>query len=635
MKVDIYKKFIIILPYFMILSIIIGVFIGYFVLKNFEYVSSGLMYASIILFSIFLFKKMDIQDLNELKLFKFKKVQLNLIFWILYIINIISLLTFSIREPFFHLILLFLYVVIFLLIFNKDKSVNSILIKISLIMISQIYYTTLLSSYYFGWTDILSHVNIIKLVLNLGNVVPPSFDSNYSFFPLYHILFSINSTLLNFDVPSSIFLIAAPIFTISLFFLFKIYLGIIDNVELALFGIFVYSAEINVVFFGKYFVTRVLAFICFIILFYFMMRIAQETSLRNKIHFFSLFFLISVFLILVHQISILIIIFLLSTLLLCEILAQTRYKTVKFSYILILTTIFLAYWFYEALIFTEDLFNLRFKTILSEQPILLEDISQSSNIFLKMINNINPLIALFFIFLAILSIIWIKRNSFVLAVGIFSFITLALYIPSPLHIFWQSMMLLHFERFLLFLSPFMMFLMGYGVIMLLQFSNKKGKNFKFFSISVIILIMVIFIISGMGLLNFKEYSERDSFNEAELISFNYVFEKIPYGSNIYSDYYIASYFYLKKNSQSRIDGFPFYITKPIHKIQELKEIEGTIIFPQKQFLSSGLIFSKGSELDPEGGTYSFYPTNLNTEEYFKIKYRKNNIYSNNFILLFQ
>jgi hypothetical protein len=167
----------------------------------------------------------------------------------------------------------------------------------------------------------------------------------------------------------------------------------------------------------------------------------------------------------------------------------------------------------------------------------------------------------------------------------------------------------------------MALMMAWGIWVVLKYFEQNKIPVKIMSFF-IFFILLIFFCSSNGLIYYKEIpSTRLSFNKDDLMGFNFVEKNIPPYSNIISDFYSSRYLTQRKYT---ID----------ENINNLFLSRGYVVFPKKQFLTNGLEFYGGSELNPAGGKYSYLPSGENIRVLYWGLYSKDQIYSSNSLGIF-
>lgn len=218
-------------------------------------------------FVIFIYrKKVSLQDIDVFPSLNMKS--LTYLFSIFYIGSLISLLLSPGNRPWYYFIfILLLYLSVFLQIFSEKVNPSVILIETFFIMINLTYSVTLNYDFYFGTTDILPHVFMSEFTATSGQLIPPSL-SDYAYFPLYHILIAEASELLNIGTKVSLFVITAPIYAVTIIFLYYLFNYITNNRQISLLSAVLFSASSIVLYYGANVITRTMAFVAFVILLY-------------------------------------------------------------------------------------------------------------------------------------------------------------------------------------------------------------------------------------------------------------------------------------------------------------------------------------------------------------------------------
>jgi hypothetical protein len=258
-----------------------------------------------------------------------------------------------------------------------------------------------------------------------------------------------------------------------------------------------------------------------------------------------------------------------------------------------------------------------------------------SNTFLvTLINNLSVSIFILFSIIGIGYMLYKKNFSYATVVGVFALMTIIIYIPSPLMALWQTMVLFRFDRFNLFLSPFMSIVMGLGIIIATKYYYTKVKDHRIVSI-MLIFLFVLYAGSGVGLIKNEQAPARSWFNNDEILGFEFILSHTPYGSVIYSDYYISKFFFSQRYF-SKSDSFhlPYYKSVIISDASMISALDGVIVIPNKQFTENGMQLSKGGELNPEGGLYPYFPTDENIQDLSWSLKNKNKIYDSDAIAVY-
>lgn len=622
----------VLLPYLIIVAMLIG-FLLAFSLNRLDFAIRGLGIAIPALLSALLLLKIYRRDLNldnPIHTFSCNKKTLMLLFGILYAISVCTLLLTSYRPWYYFVVISALYILIFIQIFSKNMTPATILLEITFIMMNLIYGVTLKYPLYFGWTDTLGHIFLSEVTYLSGHVIPEDLSISYAYFPLYHIFISESSYILGLDIKTSLFIVTCIPYVITVIFIYYIFNQIIQNKQISLLACILYSMSSVVVYYGTYMVTRTLAFVGFIILLYLLYKGAEGKN--NKVVYKVLAILMAVFLILVHQVSMPQIVILLSILLVCEWIINDK-KYLKTNFFMLLNVMFLGYWIYMAWLFMKHVIKTHIRPIYFEQPVIKSSI-QPGNELSFLVTNIDSFMLVFFALIGIGYILWKGKPKYASVFGLFALVTLILYIPNPLQTLWQTMNLFRFDRFMLFISPFMALVMGWGIYIFYNYLLKKNVSKKICSV-IIILMVAGFCFTSVVQQNAKDCEDfpweqhRRYFSNEELQGFNYIFEHVPYGSTLYSDYYTERFFSQREFSKSKNLGLPFYSSRRIPSVNDISECKGYITIRDKEFSNAGLRFGHVASIE------LYAPTDENKQQLYNNLQKRDTIYSSYAVDIYQ
>lgn len=558
---NIVEKFAIIFPYLIVSFILVGL-LAAFIIGRPDFAIRGLvvaipgMVAAKVLTEIY--KNGAIIGHVDFAI-NFNQKRLSIIFFILYALSSGIVLISSVRPWYYFVTMSLLYTIILFQIFSKTVNQNLVLSEIILCIINLVYSFTLKSHLYFGGTDILPHLFMSQVTYLSGHTVPESLSVGYANFPLFHILISQASYLLNLDIRTSYFLISPLIFTISVIFLYYIFLNTTKNIKLSLLSVVLFSTLSTVVYYEMYMITRVVAFIGFLVLIYLIYKNSEKNNPQLKI----LGILFTLFIVLVHQVSTPQIIAVMILILVSElILTHFTGLNTKFynnNYMLLLIVMFLGYWLYVAYSFTTLVLSTRVDS-LSSRSIEIKETVQFGYEWIFIANNVDTMIVALFVFIGIGAIFWKYGKKYSAVFALVSLFALPLYLPNPLQALWQTMVLFRFDRFMLLVSPFIAFSMASGFIFCYKFLIIKNKKV----ISAFLIVTILF--SGFVYSSLTdaspEYegtiSSRTYFFSDELIGFNYISDFVPNDSILYSDNPTSKFFSSRKFSESDNLGIKYY-----------------------------------------------------------------------------
>lgn len=616
-------------PYLIILAIIAGL-VFTFVTNRLDFAVKGILMIAIPAFlaSFLLLRlyKENFDFKNSAITFTLNQRSLILLFGILFTISICILLASPYRPWYYFVVISALYVLVFIQIFSKNAISVPILLEIIFIMINLIYGVTLKYPFYFGHTDINAHIFFSEVTYLSGHIIPEDLSLGYTYFPLYHILIAESSYLIGLDIKTSLFVVTCIPYVMTVFFIYYSFNRIIQNKQISLLTCLLYSTSSTVIFYGFYMITRTMAFVGFIVLLYLFYKGAEDK--RNKIIYRALAILMAIFLILIHQVSIVQIVILLSTLFVCEWIVNDK-RYLSHNFFMLLNVMFLGYWIHIAWLFATRAIESRIQPHYFEH-IILAPTTQYENVWTIIRTYTNLYILIFFTLIGIGYVLWRGKPKYTSVFGLFAMMLLVLYIPNPLHVLWQTMTLFRFDRFMLLLSPFMALVMGWGVYVFYNYLLKRNIPKKICSM-IIILLVVGFVFTSLvpqdcasDCKDLPWKTHRQYFNHKELQGFNYIFDHVPFGSRLYSDYYAWRYFVQVEFNETDELNLPFYVGTGIHHVEDLPKYKGYIIIRDEEYSDVGLFFDVGFKI-PQ---YLHTPIDENRQRLYNHLQKKDKIYSN-------
>jgi hypothetical protein len=625
-------------PLAIILAVLLT-FLWMFEIGRFGYALRGLFTAipAILscLFVLFIHKKdVNLHDIDFPSSLNTKS--LTYLFGIFYISSLVVLLLSLGDRPWYYFIfILLLYLSVVLQIFSKNASSSLILVESFLIMINLIYSVTLNYDFYFGTTDILPHIFFSELIAFSGQIIPASL-SDYAYFPLYHILVAEASELFNTSTKTSLFLITAPIYAITIIFLYYLFNFITNNRQISLLSCLLFSASSIVLYYGANVITRTMAFIMFVILIYLIFSVNFK---KDKLSLKILSVIVMIFLTLVHNVSFPQIVILLFVLFVSEYMIGDR-KYISKSFFVLFNVTFVSYWFYVAYLFVQRSLTPRLQSQRWDSMVLTAggaEVLQEG--LISLIGLLDKSIFLFFALIGIGFLLKNYKNNYASVLGLFAFLTLILYIPNPLNTIWQLNVLFRVDRFMLLVSPFMAFVMGYGMYIFWNYISKylpKKPNLFiviFLLFSIFVLISSIYSIGDSSLLG--QNAEHQYFTFDELRGFEHIFNYSPVNSSIYTDYYTTRFFYLPLIPHTSAEmNFAPYNDNRIGDINKIKQYRGYTVIRTREFLRSGLYFGSGGSTRKETPNYFFKGVPKNKLELERNLAALSKVYSNPSIDIF-
>ena len=482
--------------------------------------------------------------LDEIYISILNKSLLIKLYFIIFIWSVLYLVLTSDRSEIYISLLLLLYLIMFVQIFSRNISSSIILIEIAASMLNFIYGVTFVYPLYFGNTDILPHIRLAGIIAESGRLLPESMFL-YSKFPLYHVLVAISAHITNMDLIDSLFLVTAPVFVIVLLFVYMLFYLVTNNKQISLLSCLVYSWSSVILFHGTYMVTRVLAFVFFMILFYLYYRVNSTHSATSI--YFKFFILLSVLsIVLSHQVSSAQISILLILFLLCEYLGQDL-GYVSVTSVLYFNVFFISYWIFEAYDFTSQVIGPRLRSLMTTDLIVQYNANsffQNENLLYLLLSNLDVYISFIFALIGVKYLILYQRSKSKAAFGLFSLVCFIFYFPSPLKLLWNTMNLLQFDRLTLFVVPFISLSVGIGIYIVIKYLfTNRSKKLCYLAIFLIPLLFSFFSITNSNTnSNFmSDDGPRSYFIQPEIYGFNYLDTYASSESYVFSDYFSQRY----------------------------------------------------------------------------------------------
>ncbi|MCC7575383.1 MAG: hypothetical protein KK926_00940 [Methanomethylovorans sp.] len=599
-------------PLFIIAVVAAGITLAYIIDRP-DFAVRGLLVAVPGIFSaIFLskmFRKDLVHDESVIKRLSLNQRTMVLAFITLYLLSILLLFLSDTRTWYYFGTMTLIYVLILNQIFSKSSKAHIILIELFLSSLNLIYSVTLKYPLYFGGTDIISHLFLSEVTYLSGHVAPTDLSTFYASFPLFHILSSQFSYLLGMDLQTAYFIGSGFVYSVLIVFVYYFFMKTTNNSTFSLLACMVYSVSGTVVYYGMYMITRTLAYVGLIIILYLLYK--KDANNRGFVYQ-GLAILLTVFVVLVHQVSAAQIAIILFLLLASElILSNERY--INFTYFSLFCSMFMGYWFYFANVFVEELLLSR-SDIQFYEEFQIKETVQMGYEWIYILNHLDVSVFLFFALIGIGYLLWDriktdKRNylDYFSVFALFALLTLVLYIPTPIQTLWQTMTLFRFDRFMLLISPFMAFVMAAGVYILFSHLSDGGKRPGWMII--ISALMAIFVLTSVyynGPESKPILSDpvREYFTSDEIKGFNYLMDHVDPGSELHTDYHAHRFFIQQNFSESEELGLTFFRSYTISSIDDIPDYRGYVIIRQKQFLDGGIYTGSGSSnflYGPEDG----------------------------------
>ena len=514
-----------------------------------------------------------------------------ILFVVLFALSLLALY-FSPTRPWYYFVLLtLLFCCIFLQIFADTLKPSVILFEISCVMGNLIFGLQLKYPLYFGLTDIIPHLYLSTVTFLSGHIIPVDLDYSYAWFPLYHIFIAEGTNLLGIDVKTAFILLTSLSFIVLIWVVYLLFFQITRNAQTSLLICLFFSTTPVVITYSTYVVTRVMAVFGFIFFLYLAHKRIHTSKWRS---FTVLIILFSLYLILVHQVSIIQITVLLILFAGLEILINDYYaiKTKIIAFIIVTST---TYWLFTSFFLTSILLQ----TVDSATiPKLSETMSQINpgNEFIFLENNITTAIIIFFVISGTGYLCWAYKSKYPAVIGLFALITSPLYFPSPLTASAMAMITFRIDRFGLLISPFIAGVLAIGLLVLLV-AMARNTYAKKIAIVVGVLLFSYLCFSALTVenasdsLDISPHESRTYFTEPEIQAFGFLPAFAPPNSTISSDKFAFRMFEKRWFSETTSLGLPSF--DPTNKLQSTDIFtyeDGYFILRDEELKRSGLKF---------------------------------------------
>jgi len=619
--------------YLIILGIIAGIIIT-FVIGRPDYAVRGLIYIVpgilVVLLLLFLYRT-DGKYPDTLILSQANRKVFSISFVALFTLSLLALYFSSYRPWYYFLLITGLFCVIFLQIFTDNVKPSLLLFEISCVMGNLIFGLQLKYAFYFGFTDIIVHLYYSKILFLSGHILPGDLDISYTWFPLFHIFIAEGANLLGIDVKFAFIILTSLCFIVVLWVLYLLFYQITNNNQISLLVCLFFSTTPVVIIYSTYVVTRVMAFIGF----FFILFLAHKQAHTSKWRSLSvLILLFSLYLIFVHQVSILEILFLLFIFILLEVIIND-YFAVKTKIIVFIIISFSTYWIFTSVDFARAILE-RFTLVNMHTPgisTLKAQIAGYEYIFLT--NNISTALSIFFVILGAAYLLWAYRSKYPSVIGLFVLIMSLVYFPSPITASSFAMVTLGIDRLSLLISPFFAYAtaMGFLVLLYTLYQNKFTQKIAFvFGVLIFSYLCFSALTSqtASDSLDLSVNQSRVYFTESEMNSFNYISQFVQSNSTITSDTFASRMFEKDFFSKTMDLDLPFYRTSyNIASTPLFKFNKGFFILRNQELERYELNFmTRTNESTQDWHFIKFDSTQDNLLKFSNVTYSSQKIYDN-------
>jgi len=609
--------------------IILGIFFGIavtllidrpdFTVRGLIYFVPGILVATILFFIYRKGRKYP----DTLIILQANRKYFQILFVLLYILSLLALYFSSYRPWYYFVLLTALFCVIFLQIFSDDLKPASILVEISCVLGNLIFGLQFKYPFFFGFTDIIPHLYLTKVTMLSGHIIPLDLDYSYAWFPLYHIFIAEGTYLFGTVEKTAFILLTSLSFILLVWVIYLLFNHLLKNRQASLLICLIFSTTPIVITYSTYVVTRTMAFIGFIIFLFLAHKQVQTSKWRS---FSVLTILFSIYLILVHQVSIIQIIFLLGIFVLLEILINDFFA-IKTKIIAFIIVTFTTYWLFTSFFFTSVIVQTADAASIPELSQLRSQVQEGSEyIFLQ--DNFYIAIAIFFMILGVGYLCWAYRSKYPSVIGLFALFTAPLYFPSPVSASRMATITFRVDRFSLLVAPFFACVIAIGFLVLLYifYDNKYTRKIALF-FSVLIFSYLCF--SALTIDNATDSQDlslqrgREYFTEPEITAFNFVPAYIENNSTVSSDKYSSRVFEKRFFSGTTALDLPsFYTTSQFQSTDPFIYETGYFLLRNQELEKNGLgFYSKDAEY---GETY--LPTQDILVKFSDLTYTSQKIY---------
>ena len=516
-------------------------------------------------------------------------------FVVLFACSILALYFSSTRPWYYFVLITALFCIIFLQLVSEAPRPLPILFEISCVMGNLIFGLQLKYPFYFGLTDIIPHLYLSTVTLLSGHIIPADLDYSYAWFPLYHIFIAEGTTLLGIDIKTVFIILTSVSFIVLIWVVYLLFHQITRNVQTSLLVCLFFSTTPVVITYSTYVVTRVMAFIGFI---FFLLLAHKQIQTSNWRSFSILTIIFSLYLILVHQVSIIQILFLLVIFICLEMLVND-YFVIKNRIVAFIIVTSATYWLYTSFFLTSVILQTADSATV---PKLSETMSQiiPGNEFIFLENNVTSAAVIFFVLLGAGYLCWAYKSKYPAVIGLFALVTTPLYFPSPLTASAMAMITFRIDRFGLLISPFIACVVAIGFLVLLSALYRNPWIQKItVAVAVILFAFLCFsAITGENASDSRDLSQNQSrvyFTQSELDAFAFVPQYVASNSTIISDKFSARMFEKKFFSETKSLGLPSYFTTFRLRAEDTFTYgDGYFILREEELKQGGLGFESAS-----------------------------------------
>jgi hypothetical protein len=552
-----------------------------------------------------------------------------ILFVSLFALSILALYFSSTRPWYYFLLITGLYCVVFFQIFTDNLKPSILLFEISCVMGNLIFGLQLKYPLYFGMTDIIPHLYLSKITFLSSHIIPTDLDFSYAWFPLYHIFIAEGMNLFGTDEKSSFIILTSLSFIILVWAIYLLFNQLIKNNQTSLLICLFFSITPVVVSYSTYVITRTMAFIGFI---FFLLLVHTQIHTSKWRSYAALTILFSLYLILVHQVSILQIVVLLILFIILELLIND-YFVIKTKILIFIIVTFSVYWIFTSLQLVDHILS---KVEYANTPGLSALKYEGAGLeYAYLESNISTAIIIFFVILGMGYLFWAYKSKYPSVIGLFVLCTSLLYFPSPLTASNFVMSTIRSDRFSLLISPFFAFALATGFLFVLYilYDNKIPRKIALIFGLLIFSYLCFSSITGDNASDSLELSSqqgRHYFTESEIRAFAFIPQFVKYNSTISSDDYSSRIFDKDFFSETKTLNLPSYDATSVFELKDVFTFNTEFFVLRNQELERyGLPFkSTNNNLNASWLDITFEPTQDILLKFADLTYTSQKIYDN-------
>ena len=566
---------------------------------------------------------------ETLILMQANRIYFQILFVSLFALSILALYFSSYRPWYYFLLITGLFCVVFFQIFTDNLKPSILLFEISCVMGNLIFGLQLKYPLYFGMTDIIPHLYFSKIIFLSGHIIPADLDFSYAWFPLYHIFIAEGTNLFGTDEKFSFIILTSLSFIILVWAIYLLFNQITKNNQTSLLICLFFSITPVVVSYSTYVITRTMAFIGFV---FFLLLVHTQIQTLKWRSYVALTILFSLYLILVHQVSILQIVVLLILFIILELLIND-YFVIKTKLLIFIIVTFSVYWIFTSIqLIGQVLSKAESANTLGLSTLKYEGAGLE---YAYLESNISTAIIIFFVILGIGYLFWAYKSKYPSVIGLFVLCMSLLYFPSPLTASNFVMSTIRADRFSLLISPFFAFALATGFLFVLYFlsDNKIPQKIALIFGLLIFSYLCFSSITGDNASDSLELSSqqgRHYFTESEMSAFAFIPQFVKFNSTISSDDYPSHIFEKDFFSETKALNLPSYDATNVFGLKDRFTFEkGFFILRNQELERNGLPFkSTNNNLKADWLDVTFEPTQDILLKFSDLTYTSQKIYDN-------